>query len=99
MRATDTLSLHDALPIWVTPQRVKNDRDPREDRRKHDARERTGERDRELRARCGGFLFDLGYAAEGEQRDASNRKPVRSEEHTSELQSRGHLVCRRLLEK
>src|SRR5690625_6263681 len=25
--------------------------------------------------------------------------PVRSEEHTSELQSRGHLVCRRLLEK
>src|SRR5690625_5767147 len=24
---------------------------------------------------------------------------VRSEEHTSELQSRGHLVCRRLLEK
>src|SRR5690625_6391233 len=26
-------------------------------------------------------------------------KPVRSEEHTSELQSRGHLVCRLLLEK
>src|SRR5690625_5995840 len=25
--------------------------------------------------------------------------PQRSEEHTSELQSRGHLVCRRLLEK
>src|SRR5690625_6674322 len=29
-------------------------------------------------------------------RDSS---PVRSEEHTSELQSRGHLVCRLLLEK
>src|SRR5690625_5445470 len=32
-----------------------------------------------------------------------NRKPnqdnIRSEEHTSELQSRGHLVCRLLLEK
>src|SRR5690625_6412084 len=27
------------------------------------------------------------------------RKIVRSEEHTSELQSRGHLVCRLLLEK
>src|SRR5437660_7015407 len=27
------------------------------------------------------------------------RLPVRSEEHTSELQSRGHLVCRLLLEK
>src|SRR5690625_5804797 len=26
-------------------------------------------------------------------------KPYRSEEHTSELQSRGHLVCRLLLEK
>src|SRR5690625_5309063 len=27
------------------------------------------------------------------------QKRVRSEEHTSELQSRGHLVCRLLLEK
>src|SRR5690625_7095312 len=27
------------------------------------------------------------------------RLPMRSEEHTSELQSRGHLVCRLLLEK
>src|SRR5690625_7043721 len=26
-------------------------------------------------------------------------RPYRSEEHTSELQSRGHLVCRLLLEK
>src|SRR5690625_5680889 len=36
-----------------------------------------------------------------EQRKASAKKPssVRSEEHTSELQSRGHLVCRLLLEK
>src|SRR5207253_6903690 len=29
----------------------------------------------------------------------SNEKKKRSEEHTSELQSRGHLVCRLLLEK
>src|SRR5439155_22629749 len=28
-----------------------------------------------------------------------SRIPARSEEHTSELQSRGHLVCRLLLEK
>src|SRR5690625_6492036 len=28
-----------------------------------------------------------------------NKEAVRSEEHTSELQSRGHLVCRLLLEK
>src|SRR5579884_166578 len=30
---------------------------------------------------------------------ASTRTAARSEEHTSELQSRGHLVCRLLLEK
>src|SRR5690625_7122230 len=29
----------------------------------------------------------------------SAKKRIRSEEHTSELQSRGHLVCRLLLEK
>src|SRR5207253_8226582 len=34
-----------------------------------------------------GFVGDLGA------------RGVRSEEHTSELQSRGHLVCRLLLEK
>src|SRR2546429_5213205 len=32
-------------------------------------------------------------------RGASRREPRRSEEHTSELQSRLHLVCRLLLEK
>src|SRR5437660_7430070 len=31
--------------------------------------------------------------------DAPGRLRLRSEEHTSELQSRGHLVCRLLLEK
>src|SRR5207253_11047749 len=33
------------------------------------------------------------------QADIQNRLKIRSEEHTSELQSRGHLVCRLLLEK
>src|SRR5439155_22243544 len=33
------------------------------------------------------------------QSDAVGGAVVRSEEHTSELQSRGHLVCRLLLEK
>src|SRR6266702_7389487 len=31
--------------------------------------------------------------------EARVRRDLRSEEHTSELQSRGHLVCRLLLEK
>src|SRR5690625_7839907 len=33
------------------------------------------------------------------QQIAPVHQPYRSEEHTSELQSRGHLVCRLLLEK
>src|SRR5690625_5368090 len=33
------------------------------------------------------------------RRSGQSEHPERSEEHTSELQSRGHLVCRLLLEK
>src|SRR5687768_18235683 len=42
------------------------------------------------------------YACAGEavvRRARSTASPARSEEHTSELQSRLHLVCRLLLEK
>src|SRR5690625_5546774 len=39
----------------------------------------------------------LGAAPLSRQRNYA--KQARSEEHTSELQSRGHLVCRLLLEK
>src|SRR5690625_5945499 len=35
----------------------------------------------------------------GGARQQRHRDRLRSEEHTSELQSRGHLVCRLLLEK
>src|SRR5207253_5779695 len=43
-------------------------------------------------------------SAHSDRRDAGSTSrswphPSRSEEHTSELQSRGHLVCRLLLEK
>src|SRR5439155_19747075 len=41
---------------------------------------------------------DVQTAARSAVRRARVRR-VRSEEHTSELQSRGHLVCRLLLEK
>src|SRR5690625_7433517 len=40
-----------------------------------------------------------GDAARADHRRSSDRGHRRSEEHTSELQSRGHLVCRLLLEK
>src|SRR3712207_7611767 len=45
---------------------------------------------------------DLGFARRGCRRGRRNRVPrltERSEEHTSELQSRQYLVCRLLLEK
>src|SRR5207253_9386172 len=45
-----------------------------------------------------------GVRCEAQERSGCHEEgagtaPVRSEEHTSELQSRGHLVCRLLLEK
>src|SRR3989442_8482724 len=50
-----------------------------------------------------GFLLDRRAAEESlvevPAARRSRRKPARSEEHTSELQSRPHLVCRLLLEK
>src|SRR3712207_7571258 len=46
--------------------------------------------------RCGGAAEWLGAIAERDQRVAPD---ARSEEHTSELQSRQYLVCRLLLEK
>src|SRR5690625_5922144 len=45
-----------------------------------------------------GFI-GVGSRGSGHLRGMLNRDDVRSEEHTSELQSRGHLVCRLLLEK
>src|SRR3712207_7934161 len=68
--------------------------------------ERLGNRARR-RGREGRKLrVGLGLPAEGKQRYSEIRAPtpqlleaLRSEEHTSELQSRQYLVCRLLLEK
>src|SRR2546429_7224498 len=46
---------------------------------------------------AGGVVTDLRYAAMLGSPEA--HRAVRSEEHTSELQSRLHLVCRLLLEQ
>src|SRR3712207_8209259 len=80
-----TLSLHDALPIFTHRQRL-----PRR-RRQHPpdpavrrARPRPGEARLERQPRDPGGVHPPGG---------------RSEEHTSELQSRQYLVCRLLLEK
>src|SRR2546422_5133971 len=70
-----TLSLHDALPIWLRGStRPERDRAP-------DALDSK-----------------LRHGFHGESH-AGALSPGRSEEHTSELQSRLHLVCRLLLEK
>src|SRR5439155_12330054 len=46
-----------------------------------------------------GSDFTLDVLEQGETALEINGTRIRSEEHTSELQSRGHLVCRLLLEK
>src|SRR3712207_8729559 len=75
-----TLSLHDALPIWLHQEEGHADHQHAD---RHPARpRRAGLRDR--RRRPGGRHL---------------RRHRRSEEHTSELQSRQYLVCRLLLEK
>src|SRR5258708_27215300 len=66
-----TLSLHDALPIWL-----------------HAHAQRLGR----VAALGTGLHFHAG-------RQRSHHLAQRSEEHTSELQSPDHLVCRLLLEK
>src|SRR3712207_7933744 len=68
-----TLSLHDALPIYVDAALAVGHREPR-----------LGAEER--------LILDPDVV------DARDRH-VRSEEHTSELQSRQYLVCRLLLEK
>src|SRR5690625_2550310 len=57
--------------------------------------------DHAIEAQCGvpvATIFDI-EGEEGFRRRETKMLKRRSEEHTSELQSRGHLVCRLLLEK
>src|SRR5207253_10324623 len=84
--ATYTLSLHDALPIC---QPSVSSRPAGRFRRRPSGTSATSSSNTRWRPRvC-------------TSRTSSCRKTssLRSEEHTSELQSRGHLVCRLLLEK
>src|SRR6266511_4915643 len=52
-----------------------------------------------LRSRTIRSAKDPGWGDVSAPNPFSSRPPVRSEEHTSELQSRENLVCRLLLEK
>src|SRR5439155_23490117 len=84
-----TLSLHDALPICNWRQRSGGAVAPPADLGAHPC-QLTGTSCRR-RSRCS-RAGPLSHCR-------SAWSPARSEEHTSELQSRGHLVCRLLLEK
>src|SRR5207302_9428923 len=71
-------------------------------RRHRDHGRQSGRGGGVARRRCAGRLPPVaGEAATGGRRPAHRRRatpPPRSEEHTSELQSRENLVCRLLLE-
>src|SRR5690606_41303927 len=89
-----TLSLHDALPIWLLLKLLC----PAEIRRAVEDIDLERLWDRGIRA----IILDLDNTlAEVHSLEvpAPTRRWVRSEEHTSELQSRENLVCRLLLEK
>src|SRR5258708_10612472 len=80
-----TLSLHDALPIYLRRRVLR--------RLVQGARVASGATQIYLvrsGARCGDALVPGNHKRDYDQR--------RSEEHTSELQSPDHLVCRLLLE-
>src|SRR5690606_41910766 len=92
-----TLSLHDALPISERASLSA-------DQAKAWAEDEEG-----VSMRLANVLTELGKLAEAEQvyadllksqpGNTAARASLRSEEHTSELQSRENLVCRLLLEK
>src|SRR5207253_7378342 len=88
------LSLHDALPISVTARvPIRTNRDDRYFTDTYQVMPLHGYT----------RMFEKMLAHPNIKillnTDYREIEGVRSEEHTSELQSRGHLVCRRLLEK
>src|SRR5690606_41233379 len=90
-----TLSLHDALPISVS-QRAALRQLPRADAsRAIDRRHTASRRNHQARRRLPAHAADPRRPCCARRRGAA----ARSEEHTSELQSRENLVCRLLLEK
>src|SRR3712207_8814909 len=67
--------------------------------RAHHAAARSAQRHLQLRRRVRVEASGPEDRPEGDAGDGRGADPPRSEEHTSELQSRQYLVCRLLLEK
>src|SRR5690606_41489623 len=89
---TYTLSLHDALPISRHRSIRKRRREPAEDRG-------GGARLHLLGRHRHGIVVGPALVPRRRRAAAQGSGADRSEEHTSELQSRENLVCRLLLEK
>src|SRR5688572_31113600 len=83
-----TLPLHDALPIWSRGRRPEPQL-PVEPGRRVVILERP----------LDGLGPDRPVGPELDLANGADRAGLRSEEHTSELQSQSNLVCRLLLEK
>src|SRR3712207_8102976 len=82
-----TLSLHDALPIFPLTKSFSLVTPMMPDYQQPPAHVRNIQHEKPHLSVPGGFLSERTL------------KQTRSEEHTSELQSRQYLVCRLLLEK
>src|SRR5690349_22124488 len=85
-----TLSLHDALPIYRRGDRNLVQKRLIGGREAPQEAQRAPRADRDIRHRIAAVI---------DHRAADRDARGRSEEHTSELQSRRDLVCRLLLEK
>src|SRR5205085_11209726 len=92
-----TLSLHDALPIYLRLDESRREGVDGHPFARELLRERLRER-RDPRLRCHVVRLTEVSDLPDHRRDVHDA-PVRSEEHTSELQSQSNLVCRLLLEK
>src|SRR5688572_32066595 len=89
------LSLMTRRPPRSTPFPTRRSSDLRRNQATDDSH--WGQDHQHKRNRCegSGLSLDLGHAGVG----TWNPSRLRSEEHTSELQSQSNLVCRLLLEK
>src|SRR5258708_17794559 len=93
-----TLSLHDALPICLV-EKVSSSQVQVDDKIRFEAAEAVLVDGKVVIAEGAEGAGKVTEAKKGKSLDLGGRRIIRSEEHTSELQSPDHLVCRLLLEK